>query len=188
MVKVWQSIDEYLPLDAVDRVIPLRHLFNAWRWAKLEPDSVPTLRETVTPGLLATTDNMAVVELDLKRGTARYCIVGQKLVRLLGKNPTGKTVHETYAHPIGDEVYAALQQVARTGQPTFYNREFIMLGRSFGYFRLLLPVARSQAGVFVLMGIYPSSAKFLNAAQWQAQLTEAEQVAQSTGTIEPVWL
>lgn len=188
MAKVWQSVDEYLPLDAVDQVLPLRHLLNAWRWARREPDQPPTLRETVSPGLAGTIANMALVQFDPAAGTARYCIVGRKLVQLLGKNPTGKTVHEVYSKSIADDVYAALRLVAETQQPTFYRREFIIIGRSFGYFRLLLPVVRHLPGVFMLMGIYPSSSKFLDAAQWQAHLAEAEAVARTTATTEPVWV
>lgn len=188
MVKVWQSVDEYLHLSETDQVMPLRHLLNAWRWAVRDARHPPILAEVMSPGLRGVTPNMALITVDAPAGTATYRLVGHNLVRLLGKDPSGREVHDVYPMPIAREVFAALQTVAQTGRPTFYRRDFMILGRSFGYFRLLLPVSRAEAGAFVLLAIYPSSTQFFDAKQWQSHLDEAERISLLTQTTEPVWV
>ena len=160
MAKVWQSIDEYLPLAETEQVMPLRQLLNAWRWIVHDAHHPPVLAEVMSPGLRGVAPNMALLKVDAPAGTATYRVVGRNLVRLLGKDPGGSEIHDVYSGSFAREVFAALDAVVRTGLPTFYRRDFMILARSFGYFRLLPPVSRREAGAFVLLAIYllpPSS-------------------------------
>jgi len=188
MTKLWQSVDEYVPLSEVHSFIPLRHVLNAWRWAWTDPPRPPNLSETITPALNGILGNLALVAVDREQEAARYLKVGRNLTRLLGEDPTGKLLHEVYSAAIATEVCAALAKVARCGQPTYYRREFTIMGKSFGYLRLILPVRRIDPGDFALVALYPSSAQFIEAAQWQSQLEEAEKNGVEVGVREPVWI
>lgn len=185
MFQLWSSSSLALPLVAI-KPGPLTQLLACWTRARAD-GRIPMLAKVLNPSLRPMMPNMALLQLSADGATARYVVVGAALVRLLGKDPTGRLVDEVYSRAISDEVNQALGSAAASGLPAFYQREFRILGRIFGYNRLMLPVARDDAGVsHVILALYPIKADLKDAAQWQDVLRQS-QVSRKTSGTEWAW-
>lgn len=153
---------------------PLRDLYD-YSFSKTvngEPPRQSALKIADFPKCLA---NIALVRIESDFEESRYLIVGSALKRLLGRDPVGKPLYEVSRQDIATEVASALQKVAVIGLPSFYVREFQILGKSFGYCRLLLPLQTKRSVIDrVLIGIYPTSASLTHAKQWQSAVSDMD--------------
>lgn len=145
----------------------LRDLYLHWYRAR-SGDEIPNQRD-ISPDLLEEcAGNIALIHLDTDPKQARYILVGTNLKRLLGKDPTNMAIENVYSPAIAKEVYEAIGKTVRSREATFFQRTFVVLGQSFGYFRLILPMRLEGDEVTrLLFGIYPTDERLTEAKTWQ---------------------
>lgn len=171
--KIWSRTSEYLSLESITPK-PLADLLAYWRRCRAT-GSVPRQADMAVSAFPDCLSNIALVQLAGDPEQSRYLIVGDALKSLLGENPVGRSLTEVYSEDIAAEVAEALRKVARTREPSFYTREFQILGKSFGYYRLLLPLrVQGDAVERVLVGIYPTTGELRSAKQWRSALEELQ--------------
>jgi hypothetical protein len=173
LFRLWSSHAAYRSLSEV-KPPPLATLFARWERAA-DGGHVPALRQILDRSLGPILPNLALIDVSGPVMQARYRIVGEALVRLLGRNPAGRLVEDVYSSQIAAEVYESIGRVLTQRRPTFYTREFTIVTRRFGYYRLMLPVTlHGSLDRHVVLGIYPTSADFTQAEQWQSVLEHGE--------------
>jgi hypothetical protein len=185
--RAWQWTAHALSVEAVEHPA-LRRLRDAWQLARRttavamrlgEPPPVPRVDLFDTRPLLGVLRWTALVDVEEGLEEARYALVGPALVRLFGRDPTGARLVETYRGPVLREVLAAYVEVTARAEPLYSTREFQALGRSFGYRRLMLPLARGDDAVaggrvtHVVLGIVPANPRLVDATQWRDPRIEA---------------
>lgn len=186
-MKIWSRTSRYMSMDDVYPP-PLKELYEYWqsKTRNREPPAQADLKIGDFPQCL---NNIALIQIQSDFEDSRYLIVGGALKRLLGKDPVGKTLSEVYEPEIASEVATALQKVAVSGVPSFYVREFQILGKSFGYCRLLLPLQTKRAVIDrVLIGIYPTSAALTHARQWQSAVADLDAQKAAEGRLAEEWV
>jgi hypothetical protein len=180
MLGICHRTSSYPSLNAVQPA-GLKALHEAWLQAR-GSDAVPLASGMPVNVVQAVLSNMALIAFGAAADDARYLVFGTALKLLLGRDPTGKTVAETYPRDIAREVLDSLGRVRRERQPLFFRREFRVLNREFGYHRLLLPL-RDTAGRIshAALGIYPLQPELRHASQWQSAVAalEEEQLGQA---------
>ena len=165
--KIWSRTEEYQDLSRI-KPKPLVQLFQEWLMARGD-QAMPRQREFRPANFQQSIGNVALVGLQDDPISARYLFVGPRLKRLLGKDPTRKTIEAVYPPSVAREVYAAFGKVVRSRKPTFYKRDFVVLNKSFGYFRLLLPLRLDDDRVRrIAVGIYPTDVRLSEARTWQS--------------------
>lgn len=129
--------------------------------------------------------HVALVDVVRGAASARYRLVGPALIRLYGGDLTGRAVADCYSGAILDEVMAAYRHVIERREPLYSTREFQILGRSFGYRRLLAPLTRDGEAVsHIVLGIVPARRDLTEAAQWRS--VEAERAfREAVDDVEP---
>ncbi len=173
MFRLWSSHAAYRSLSEVTPP-PLATLFTRWERAA-DGGHVPALGQILDRSLSPILPNLALIDVGGRVMQARYRIVGEALVRLLGRDPAGRLVEEVYSPQIAADVYDSIGRALAQRRPTFYTREFTILKRRFGYHRLMLPVTlHGSQDRHVVLGIYPSSTDFTRAEQWQSALEHGE--------------
>lgn len=178
--RIWSYTAEYLTIKAVDDEV-MCDLHAYWRAAAPE-DEVPRQKDLHIAEMPDCRGNIALVDIEPEPFRARYLLVGSALVRLLGKDPTGLYVEDVYSKDIAEEALGAFRRVVGERQPLFYRREFQILGKSFGYKRLLLPLRlKSEEVRRVLLCIRPIDRKLERASQWRSYVEklEAEEAAEA---------
>lgn len=174
MFGIWHRTSSYPSLDAL-RPAGLQALHEAWQRARGFSD-VPLASDMPVNAVQAVLPNMALVALAPACEEARYLVFGPALRLLLGRNPTGLAIRDAYPRTIAREVAAALDRVRRERRPLFYQCDFRILGREFGYVRLMLPLRDARGAiVHVALGIYPVQADLRHASQWQSAVAELEE-------------
>ena len=100
----------------------------------------------------------------------RYRLVGTRLVDLYGEELTNRYVDEVYTSGrVRRDVLDAYAQVVNTGRPHYTKRVFNLIIKTYGYYRLLLPLAwKSGAVDMVLVVIYPTNPDLRTADQWRS--------------------
>lgn len=145
---------------------PLEALYRKWSKCRGRSD-IPQQRDISPSDLSPYAGNIALVNLETNPKCARYLHVGTNLKRLLGKDPTNLTVENIYSASVAKEVYESFGKTVRTRDATFYQRTFVILGRPYGYFRLILPMRLDSSEVSrLLIGIYPSDERMTDARTW----------------------
>lgn len=181
MFGIWHRTSSYPDLGAVEPE-PLRVLLETWRRAAGD-GAIPRAQDLPVEALKGVLPHMALVALGLPVERPRYLVFGTALRSLLGRDPTGQAVEAVYPPGIVREVLAAFRKVVRERRPLFYKREFRILGHSFGYFRLMLPLGDATGRItHVVLGIVPTTADLHRAEQWQSavealKLRQAEAAA-----------
>lgn len=174
---------------------PLLALLEEWRAARRAAGQRVPCKQALSPARFgAAAGNVAVVDLgDVPRDDARYRLVGGNLVRLYGRDISGQRLRDLYSRRIQEEVFRAFDEVQRTAEPLFSKREFQILGRSFGYTRLLLPLSWQGDRVdLILIGIFPTDPSLREAHQWRRYeedltfLTHYEALAERKA-LEDIW-
>ena len=186
MAKFWARTAQYLSLAEVNPP-PLRNLHAYWH-ACAGLDSIPAQRDLDPRKFADVHANIALVAMGGEPARARYLLVGAALKRLLGRDPTGLFIEQVYPHRTAQEIYTAFDAVRASRTPSFYQRDFQILGRSFGYWRLLLPLRLSGHAIErILIGIYPTSTDLRHAAQWQEPLAELERETEAEQRMRADW-
>jgi hypothetical protein len=185
--RAWHWTAHALSVDAVEDP-SLRRLRDVWQAARRAtaaalrlpgPPAVPRVDLFDTRPLMGVLRWTALVAVEDGLEGARYALVGPALVRLFGRDPTGGRLVETYRGPVLREVLAAYVEVTTRAEPLYSTREFQVLGRSFGYRRLMLPLARGDAAAaqarvtHVVVGIVPADPRLVDATQWRDPRIEA---------------
>nr|WP_316639425.1 hypothetical protein [uncultured Roseateles sp.] len=170
MRSLWTQSIKRLPLPMLNSA-PLIAMHSHWlvRCANGRP---PRQADLSLPLLRPFMHQLALVKLETEPAGARYLVVGSRLQGLLGKDPTGRRVEEVYAPNVAREVYQAFVAVGRDREPAYFRRDFTLLGRQFGYHRLLLPLTgiHSDEVRSLIVGIYPIDKDFTEALQWRKLL------------------
>ena len=188
--KIWSRNHEYRDLTDV-RPFQLKELLGIWRRAA--SDGIPRQSDISPSDLREYAGNIALVDIEQEPSRARYLIVGKNLKKLLGKDPTKRNIEEVYPPSIAREVYEAFGKVVRSRKPSYYQRDFVVLGRSFGYFRLILPMTTADETVNrLLVGIYPTDENLTEARTWQSAAIDfyrrkKEVDAQEQADIGDIW-
>lgn len=174
MFGIWHRTSSYPSLDDVQPAA-LQAMLAAWQRACGTSD-VPRTAEMPVNALQAVLPNMALIALGEHADDARYLVFGPALRLLLGRDPTGLAIREVYARDIAQEVLEALGRVREMRRPLFYRRDFRILGREFGYKRLMLPLRDGANRIsHVALGIYPVQPDLRHASQWQSVVAEMEE-------------
>lgn len=134
-------------------------------------------------------DHLALAQIVAEPPTARYLLVGRALQRLLGEDPTGRFVDQIYSPDIAAEVLSAFRKTHADRQPSAFKREFRVLGHSFGYQRLLLPLRAGQQGqsARVLVCILPLSSGLISARQWRSVLQRRNAILAREQEFQRAW-
>ncbi|MBO6520417.1 MAG: PAS domain-containing protein [Rhodospirillales bacterium] len=144
----------------------LLELYRKWDRSRGRSD-LPRQQDISPSNLSPFAGNIALVNLETNPKCARYLHVGSNLKRLLGKDPTNLTVENIYSATVAKEIYEAFGKTVRARDATFYQRTFVILGRPYGYFRLILPMRLEGDQVSrLLIGIYPSDERMVDARSW----------------------
>lgn len=186
--RIWSRTAEYLSLEDI-RPPPLAELHAYWL-ARCPEGDVPRQMELSPRDLGASVRNTALIDIEQAPPGARYVLVGDALKRLLGRDPTGHRVDEIYGPTIAREVYGAFGRVAEARTASFYVREFQILGKSFGYYRLLLPLRLGEDKAIrrILIGIYPTSDRLNEARDWRDPLNRLEAQEREEQAMQSAWL
>jgi hypothetical protein len=187
--KIWSRTAEYLSLNDI-RPPPLAQLYAYWQKCRSSDEDLPAQQDLSLREVPECMGNLALVALETAPAGARYLLVGPALKKLLGADPTGKRIDEIYSRSIAREVYDAFGRAARDRTPSFYQRDFEILGRSFGYYRLILPLRLGEGeGVRrLLVGIYPTSDRLTEADQWRGALADLEAQERKEDEMQRAWL
>jgi len=172
--KIWAQTSEFLSLNEV-RPAPLFDLYTYWSDC-CSGDAPPAQQDMSLDMVRESLGNIALIDLERNPAGARYLLVGSALKKLLGKDPTGKLVDQVYSQSIAREVYEAFGRAVRDRQASFYQRDFEILGRSFGYYRLILPLrlGKEEAVRRILIGIYPTDRRLIESKQWRSVVDDME--------------
>lgn len=178
MFGILQRTSSYPALDEISPA-GLQALHEAWQRARGFRD-VPLATEMPVNAVMAVLPNMALVGFGQGVGDAgaepRYLVFGPALRLLLGRDPTGQTVRSSYPRDIAHEALEALARVRQERRPLFFRRDFRVLGREFGYHRLMLPLRDAADSIsHVVLGIYPLQPDLKHASQWQSVVAEMEE-------------
>ncbi|WPZ36986.1 hypothetical protein T8K17_12705 [Thalassobaculum sp. OXR-137] len=180
--RIWSNTAEYLSLSAIERPA-LAELYRYWRNQAGSGD-LPRQKDLSIQEMGDCLGNIALIDIapatagepDLPAGfpvRARYLLVGEALIKLLGVNPTGRLINQVYAKNVALEVCGALRKSMDTRQPLYYRREFQIIKKSFGYDRLILPMRLQGSDVRrILLAIYPLDSSLVSAEQWQRELAK----------------
>lgn len=165
--RVWTWTAHALTLEAIEPV-QLQTLREVWEQSR---DGTGAARlSRFDPGRLGPVlRHVALVDLSEGVRMARYRLVGAAPTKLYGRDLSGRYIAQCYTGEVLAEVLDAYRKVVETGQPLFSTREFQLLGRSFGYRRLLVPLCREGDKVsHAVLGLYPSKRDFTDARQWRS--------------------
>lgn len=174
MFGIWHRTSSYPSLDEIHPA-GLQALYAAWQQAR-GGAAVPLATAMPVNAVQAVLPNMALIGLGDTGEDPRYLVFGPALRLLLGRDPTGEAIRQVYPRDIAEEVLDALAQVRREQRPLYYRREFRILGREFGYKRLMLPLNDRKGHVsHVALGIYPIQPELRHASQWQSVVAEMEE-------------
>lgn len=185
--RIWSQTSEFQDLESVGPK-PLAALLEYWRECKADR-LVPRQKDMDISKFPPCLPNIALIDLAPAATESKYLIVGGALRRLLGEDPTGKTIRETYSKEYAEEVGGALMKVAGEKAPSYYIREFQILTMSFGYRRLLLPISLKDHNVArVLVGIYPINSEFKDAAQWKNAVKKMKDQQGTDDAFARAWL
>ncbi|MCR9256325.1 MAG: PAS domain-containing protein [Alphaproteobacteria bacterium] len=192
-MKLWSNTAEYLSLS--DLPVPaMADLLAYWRERAAE-EGIPRQKNLDIEEMWPVLDNIALVDLmpvetdTLAAGiNGRYVIVGDRLKKLLGKDPTGKTLTEIYPDKAAQEVSRCYRRAVVDRSPLFYKREFKILTKSFGYYRLVLPLRLKGPHVRrVLLCIFPLDSSLQDAKQWQSEVHKLERMEAKERAIAGAW-
>ena len=179
-LRIWSNTAEYLSLSEIERPA-LAELYQYWR-RQGGDEEVPRQKDLSIHEMTQCLANIALLEVTPAKSDdpdlpaefpirARYLMVGEALIKLLGVNPTGMLINEVYAKDVAVEVGGALLKAAQTRRALYYRREFQILRKSFGYDRLILPLRLQGVEVRrILLGIYPLDSRLVSADQWRSEL------------------
>ncbi len=164
--RVWSWTAHALTLEAIAPA-QLQILRDVWERSRDE-GGTPRLSR-FDPALLGPVlRHVALVDVSEGVRMARYRLVGAALTRLYGRDLNGRFIVQCYTGDVLMEVLEAYRKVVESGQPLYSTREFQILGRSFGYRRLLVPLCREGDAVsHVVLGLYPSKRDLTEASQWR---------------------
>jgi len=191
--KLWSNTAEYLSLK--DLPVPeMADLLAYWQAKKDETGLARQSRLDVDE-MWRVLDNIALVDLvpadreKLPAGVdGRYIIVGDRLKKLLGKDPTGMTLGEVYPASVAAEVSRCFRRAVEERKPLYYKREFRILFRSYGYYRLVLPLRlKGRAVRRILLCIYPLDSSLQEASQWQGELRKLERLEAKERAMAGAW-
>lgn len=183
---LWSWTAESLSPDDI-HVPPMKDLLRYWR-SRLGTGAVPDQRALHVAEMPKCTANIALVLLRKGPLRAKYRLVGRNLVKLLGEDPTGKYVHDVYKPSVADEIYKAIGEVLDAKKPIYFKREFQILGKSFGYHRLLLPLCLGKDEIDrVLICIYPTNKDLTDAEQWQSVVREYDEQQRAEQVFADQW-
>ena len=77
-------------------------------------------------------------------------------------------IEDVYPPDTSKEIYDAFSKTVHERTATFYQRSYVVLGKQFGYYRLISPLRlNSDAVRRLLIGIYPTDYKMTDASGWQ---------------------
>lgn len=184
--KIWSNTAEFMRLDGIEPA-PMAELHAYWRDAGVAGD-IPRQKDLSIREMPDCLGHIALLDLSLEPLEAKYLIVGDALKTLLGADPTGQSVRDVYPESIHREVLACFDKAARNREALYYRREFEILGRSFGYNRLVLPLRLERQAVRrVLICIYPLSRTFKSARQWRRQVAKLEELERLEQMFETRW-
>lgn len=180
MLKIWANTASYLYLRDLHNQ-EMADLYSYWE-TQIEEHSIPRQNVLEPEKLLPCFNNLALVKLEsvdesvLSTGLdGRYAMVGANLKRLLGKDPTGQWLSEVYSKTLAEEISSCFQKAVSQRQALYYRREFRILRKHFGYYRLVLPLrGKTQDITSVLLCIYPMDQSLRDAKQWQKDIRQAE--------------
>jgi len=184
--RLWSWTAEVLSLEEAQprELLDLLHY-----WQSKCANDVPDQRDLHIAGMGEATGNIALLNLRTNPFRARYRLVGRNLVDLLGKDPTEKYIHEVYGVSISAEIYEGFEKAVKERAAVYFRREFQILGKSFGYNRLVLPLTfKSDEISRLLVCIYPMSKSLKKARQWQSVVRELREIEESERKLETSWL
>lgn len=167
--EIWAKTQEYQDPSAIEP-IELKELHSHWIRARTSADA-PRQEDFSIDAVKQFAGNIALVSLETGPKRARYMLVGQNLKRLLGKDPTGQTIEEVYPPDTAKEVYEAFGKTVHERDASFYQRSYVILGKRFGYYRLIMPMRLNDEEIRrLLIGIYPTDPRITDSEGWQAAL------------------
>lgn len=196
--RIWSNTAEYLSLSAIERPV-LAELHGYWR-SKTVNGLPPRQKDLAIHSMPDCLSNIALIDVarparddvDIPIGfpvRARYLMVGEALIKLLGENPTGMLINEVYSNDVALEVGKALFKSMDTEQALYYRREFQILHKSFGYDRLILPMRLQGTDIRrILLAIYPLDSKLVSAEQWQSELAKFDTMERTEARMAAVWV
>lgn len=164
--EIWSRTQEYQNTSEI-QPIQLSHLYDHWVRAKNSAE-VPKQRDFSIDAVKEFAGHLALVDLEANPKCARYVLVGKNLKRLLGKDPTNMAIEDVYPPDTSKDIYDAFSKTVHERTATFYQRSYVVLGKQFGYYRLILPLRLNSDVVRrLLIGIYPTDYKMTDASGWQ---------------------
>lgn len=183
--KIWSRTSEYLSLTEIEP--PALADLHAY-WSQVGGGDVPRQTDLNPRAMGEALHHVALVEIERRPAGARYLLVGEALKRLLGADPTGKRIDEVYSRAVAREVYEAFSKAVRSREAAFYRRDFQILGKTFGYFRLILPLSgRDGAVERLLIAIYPTDPSLKRARQWREAVEDLERRRRAEASMETAW-
>ena len=195
--RIWSNTAEYLSLSAIEQPA-LATLYQYWKEQAVD-GVLPRQKDLSVKHMAGCLDNIAVVDVappepgepDLPAGfpiRARYLLVGEALIKLLGVNPTGKLINEVYAKNVALEVGGAFQKSMESQRALYYRREFQIIKKSFGYDRLILPMRLQGTDVRrILLAIFPLDSSLVSADQWQRELAKFDAMQAAETKMASAW-
>lgn len=184
VMHVFERIERQLSLDALEPQ-PLAELFGLWKACAGTgaPKACGFPIERVRGGL----DHLALIQIRREPFAAEYRIFGAALRRMLGRDPTGLRLDAVYPPRFYADIKTALGAMIERG-PQYHQREFVILGRRFGYYRLLLPLEDSSArSTKAMLAVYPTHAGMMAASQWKGALRELMRSHGESALPERLW-
>lgn len=183
--RFWSWTAEILSLEEIEPR-PMKNLFCYWN--DMARGGVPDQRKLQISEMSDCIGNIALVMLRKNPMRGRYRIVGRNLVSLLGSDPTGQYIHEVYSSSISDEVYDSFTKAIEGRKAVYFRREYMILGKSFGYHRLVLPMCLKTEEIDrLLICIYPTNNKLTSAGQWKPLVNELNKVEEAERRFASVW-
>ena len=162
-----------IALEDPDRIRPaeLRDLFDHWLLHSRR-GRAPRRSQFDMSVLRPVMPYAALVWVAREPAEIRYRAVGDRLVELLGEDPTGRSPEEVYHPHVAEEVIRVLTAAMRTGKPAYDLCEFSALGLTAGYRRLLLPLAHESLDAgYVIVCAYPQRKGARKAKDWRGILS-----------------
>lgn len=183
--RFWSFTAELMSLDQLEPA-EMRALHDYWK-SKAGGD-VPSQRDLHVPEMPDCVGNIALVTVRSNPLRARYRLVGYNLVKLLGFNPNGRYLHEVYGSKLAAEIYESFERAIADRRPAYFRREFQILGRSFGYNRLVLPLRFGSERIDrLLICIFPTSRKLKDASQWRPVVEELHKLEEVDRQFSTSW-
>lgn len=154
---------------------PLRRLYSYW---------LVLSGQTTLPGIGSFRPNLlgddllshvAVTEIKTEPFRVLYRHIGPALNELYGEDLTGRYVNDLFSEAVRRKALDSYRQVFETRRPLYSKRVFNLWFKKLGYYRLMLPFARTDEEVkYVIVGLYPMQAYLRRAEHWRS-MPEAEE-------------